>query len=439
MVHIYDVLGIGFGPGNLALAIGFEEMLPGLDVHFIEARATAQWQDGMMIHRANIQHHPSIDLVTPRNPRSRYTFINYLFENDLLFRHFNLSLEYPLRKDYNRYIDWAARQFAHLVEYGKKAVSIDLETIEGQRVYCVRTSTGDEYRCRILVVAPGRTLMVPAPFDTLQSDRVFHLNYYLHRIDSLVREQGVRRVAVIGASQSGVEILIDLASRFPKLEVVSYIRHFGYRLKDTSPFMEASVHPEYVEPFYRASYADKERINTDLRYLNYSSCDMDVLKELNLILYEQHIDGRNQLTVLNNHQIKAAGRDGDGVRITAEHVYQRTTDERTVDAVVLATGFRDLGPGPTQEKLPSLLKSLESQLQFDERGVLHVNFDYSVSARDGQAAIPPLFLNGLCEGSHGISDAGSFSLLSLRAQKLVTAIAAATGRPLFSENRETPR
>ena len=36
--------------------------------------------------------------------------------------------------------------------------------------------------------------------------------------------------------------------------------------------------------------------------------------------------------------------------------------------------------------------------------------------------MPALFLNGLCESSHGIGDAGSFSLLSLRAKTIAESL-----------------
>ncbi|EYF05462.1 lysine N(6)-hydroxylase/L-ornithine N(5)-oxygenase family protein [Chondromyces apiculatus] len=428
MSNEYDVIGIGFGPGNLALAIAMEEVLPGVKARFVEAKPAPDWQDGMMIHRANIQHHPAIDLVTPRNPRSRYTFINYLFENGLLFKHFNLGLEYPLRKDYARYIRWAASQFDSIVDYRQRVREISLiGSTPGSQGYLVTTEEGASYRGRILVLATGRTPYIPAPFEALGSDRVFHLNHYGHRIARLV-ERGATQIAVIGASQSAVEILLDLCHRFPSVEPVSYLRHFGFRLKDTSPFMEASVHPEHVAAFYEASSEDKERINDDLRYLNYSAADMDVLKDLYLTLYEHEIDARQRVTLLNNHVIQGASREGDRLRITAEGRYRRDRDERMVDAVILATGFRDFGPGPHQERLPPLLAPLERHFQLDARGVLHVNFDYSVSPRDPGGSLPPLFLNGLCEASHGISDAGSFSLLSLRSAKLAESIGRALGQ-----------
>ncbi|WP_224364183.1 lysine N(6)-hydroxylase/L-ornithine N(5)-oxygenase family protein [Hyalangium versicolor] len=428
MSEPYDLIGIGFGPGNIALAIALEEMLPGVKARFLEAKPTANWQEAMMLHRANIQHHPSVDLVTPRNPRSHYTFINYLFENDLLFKHFNLGLEYPLRKEYAKYVQWTARHFDHSVDYNQHVKEVSLVGSDlGPQGYRVKTAEGAEYQGRILVLATGRAPYAPAPFDKLLSERVFHLNDYLPRINRLV-EQGARRIAVIGASQSSVEILLDLCNRFPDVEPVCFIRHFSFRLKDTNPFMEASVHPEHVAPFYEASEEDKARINADLKYLNYSASDMDILKDFYLTLYEHELDGRKRVSLVNNHEITSAVQDGKSIRITSKHIYQHTQEERAVDAVVLATGFRDLGPGAHQERIPALLQPLERHLRMDARGVLHVNFDYSVNASERTGRIPPLFLNGLCEASHGVSDAGSFSLLSLRAGKLAQEIAQALDR-----------
>jgi L-ornithine N5-oxygenase len=266
---------------------------------------------------------------------------------------------------------------------------------------------------------------------------VFHLNDYRPQIDKLVA-QGARRIAVIGASQSAVEILLDLCGRHPQVQPVCYIRHFGFRLKDTNPFMEASVHPEHVAPFYEASEEHKARINTDLKYLNYSASDMDILKDLYLTLYEHSLDGEERVTLLNNQEIQGAVQDGEGIRITSQHIYRGNRDERTVDAVVLATGFRDLGVGPSQERLPPLLGSLERHFKLNEQGVLHVNFDYSVSASERTGRVPPLFLNGLCEASHGVSDAGSFSLLSLRAEKLARAISQCLHIPLAARPQERP-
>ena len=69
--EIIDVIGVGFGPANLALAIAFEELDIPLSIHFLDKRVGPGWQDGMLLDSSDIQNHPLRDLVTPRNPRSR--------------------------------------------------------------------------------------------------------------------------------------------------------------------------------------------------------------------------------------------------------------------------------------------------------------------------------------------------------------------------------
>lgn len=419
-----DIVGVGFGPSNIALAVCIEEMHPDLTACFVEAKPTAEWQPGMMVHRANIQNHPCRDFVTPRNPRSRYTFMNYLFENGLLLRHLNLAIEAPLRKEYARYISWVARHFAHQVVYGERVTGAEpMYDAERRPIgWRVRTSHGSEYLGRALVVAPGRTPYIPQVFHGLETPCIYHLNDYLPRTSELLERGGLDRIAVVGASQSAVEILLDVAKRASHAHITSYFRHFGFRLKDTSPFMEEAVFPEHIEPYYRATAAQKAEIDRDLRYMNYSAADMDVVKDLYLTLYEQDLDECPRIELRRNRDIFQAQMVGGRVRIGDREKYSGSEETRDFDAVILATGFRDIGPGEMQERIPPLLMPVADNMLLNEQGCIHVNFDYSLSPRDQRRDLPPVYLNGLCEGSHGISDAGSFSLLSLRSMRILEAI-----------------
>src|SRR5947208_15493697 len=98
-MKLFDVIGVGFGPANLSLAIALEERYESLSVRFLEAQVDPVWQGTMLIEGSDIQNHPARDLVTLRNPRSRYSFLNYLFENGRLEAHLNLPVEFPLRRD----------------------------------------------------------------------------------------------------------------------------------------------------------------------------------------------------------------------------------------------------------------------------------------------------------------------------------------------------
>ncbi|NUR39092.1 MAG: SidA/IucD/PvdA family monooxygenase [Streptomyces sp.] len=419
---VYDILGIGFGPANLALAIALEERNSPLTARFLEARPSPEWQPGMLLDGSDIQNHPSRDLVTLRNPRSRYSFLNYLHEQGRLLRHLNLPSEFPLRKEYAGYIRWAAGFFSHLVDCNQRAEGLQVVEENGERLYEVTTMSGQRYLGRTLVMGPGRTPYIPAPYDSLRGERVFHLTQYLPKLASLTASGQPSSVAVIGGSQSAVELALDLGRRFPRARVTTYTRSHSLRQKDTSPFSEEGYFPEFTDYYFRASRDGKKALDAFMHPTNYSSADIDVLRELYLEIYEQELDGDQRLFVRGNLEaVSVAEADG---RVNIDFL-ERNTGETVTDSVdfaVLATGFRNMGPGAHEELCPPLMAGLAGLFAKEADGRLEVGVDYALKAvADGT---PPLFLNGLCESSHGIGDAGSFSLLSLRAATLTDSLSA---------------
>jgi L-ornithine N5-oxygenase len=407
-----DLLGVGFGPANLSLAIALQEDSPLTTTFFLEAERDPVWQGGMLLDGSNMQNHPCRDLVTLRNPRSRYSFLNYLFEQGRLIEHLNLPMEFPLRKEYAQYIQWATNQFRTQVEFGAQVIEIAIAEVDGTPGYVVTCSDGSCHRGRALVLGTGRTPFVPSPFDKLDSPRVCHLTRYLPTVRQLTQAPPAS-VAVIGGSQSAVEIVLDLASRFPQARIVNYVRKYGLRLKDTSPFSEEGFFPAFTDYYFKATRSDKDALDAYMRLTNYSSSDADVLNKLYALIYEQRLDGEQRVFVHRNSEVRTAGVDDSGVWFEVEEVHTKDVVVDHADLVVLATGFRDLGPHPHQEPYPALLGGVIDRFQFDADGYLVVEADYCL--RPHSDSTPPLFLNGLCESSHGIGDAGSFSLLSLRA------------------------
>ncbi|MDT7846967.1 lysine N(6)-hydroxylase/L-ornithine N(5)-oxygenase family protein [Streptomyces justiciae] len=419
---VYDILGIGFGPANLALAIALEERNSPLTARFLEARPSPEWQPGMLLDGSDIQNHPSRDLVTLRNPRSRYSFLNYLHEQGRLLRHLNLPSEFPLRKEYAGYIRWAAGFFSHLVDCNQRAEGLEVVEENGERLYEVTTMSGRRYLGRTLVMGPGRTPYIPAPYDTLRGDRVFHLTQYLPKLASLTASGEPASVAVIGGSQSAVELALDLGRRFPRTRVTTYTRSHSLRQKDTSPFSEEGYFPEFTDYYFRASRDGKKALDAYMHPTNYSSADIDVLRELYLEIYEQELDGDQRLFVRGNLEAVSVAEAGGRVDIDFRERNTGETVTDSVDFAVLATGFRNMGPGAHEELCPPLMAGLASRFAKESDGRLEVSGDYALKpVVDGT---PPLFLNGLCESSHGIGDAGSFSLLSLRAATLTDSLSA---------------
>jgi L-ornithine N5-monooxygenase len=424
VIRRHDVLGIGFGPANLALAIVIDEEGYDLDVRFLEARPGPSWQSAMMLDGSDIQNHPVRDLVSLRNPRSRYSFINYLFENERLIEHLNVPVEFPLRKEYAQYTTWVAGHFSRFVDYGVQVTGVGIgRDVEGIPVYTVTTSAGETLHARSLVIGTGRSPYIPEPFDVVDSPRVFHLTKYLPALRSL-EELGVigpgggapEAVAVIGGSQSAVELVLDLARRFPRTRVTMLVRSLTLRQKDTSPFSEEGYFPGFTDYYYRAPRERKRDIDAFMRLTNYSSADADVLRELYRLIYEQRLDGDQKVFVSGSRQVRGIEITDEGVDLRIEELNTGQAEQHRADFVVLATGFRDIGPAAHQERVPALMRGIADDFVFDSHGYLSVGQSYEVQPQNAET--PALFLNGLCESSHGIGDAGSFSLLSLRAKAI---------------------
>lgn len=422
--ELYDVIGIGFGPANIALAIAMEESQFNGRCLFLERHAKTQWQPQMLLSGSDIQNNPCRDLVTPRNPRSRYTFINFLFEHNRLFEHLNLGLEFPLRREFAQYVQWVASFFSHQVAYGRSVKKLTLITHNNEKYYRIETDNNAVYFARSVVVAPGRTPMIPTVFEKAHPWHVFHLTRYLTSLEQLNAKKPLTRIAVVGGSQSAVEIILHLRQHYPDAEIINIQRGYGFRLKDTSPFSDHVYFPEFVDYYFNASESGKKRLNQQLHFTNYSAADKDVIHQLYVSMYEDKLQGKTPVKIWSCQEILHYSEDDNHCQLHIREV--NTGEEQTlvnIDGIVLATGFRNFGNGENDELCPPLLTDLYPLLaKNNDGGFLKLERDYRLTAANAHEQLPPLFLNGLCESSHGYGDAGSFSLLSLRSQDILQSL-----------------
>jgi len=408
---IYDVIGIGFGPSNISLAIAMEECGYQGSSIFLERNKNVLWQEGMLLDGSDIQNNPLRDLVTPVNPRSKYTFTNYLYETGNFFHYLNLGLHYPLRKDYFRYVKWVAEHFKN-VRYDVNVTHACLRR-DGDTLIWSLVANGQEYRARTIVLGVGRSLNVPQEFE--ESDNVVHLSRFLPAIEKLPTSAPI---VVLGASQSAVEILLHLLGKgFER--IYSVHRSFSFRLKDTSPFSDEVYFPEFVDYYHALPPEKRALMDWQVRPTNYSSADGDILHQLYLRLYELKQDGRQPLRILRNHRV-AHVRNGSPITLALEEIYTGVSERLEADLVVLATGYVDFGRDG-KKGMSSLLKEVSSAFRWSSN-CLEVGRDYRVAYSDECQHFPALYLNGLCEATHGMGDAGSFSLVSVRARDILRGI-----------------
>lgn len=427
-MDVLDVLGVGFGPSNIALAIALEESGDFESWHFLEQALTPIWQSEMLFEisldtYSNIQNIPYRDLVSPRNPRSKYSFLNYLVENGLMFQHLNMDMLMPLRPDYARYIQWVAEAFSDRVTCGQRVESITPDD-EGDH-YIVRTTEGQQFRARHVVIGTGRSPYVPEQFREVANGRVLHQSRYQSAGAPLLSSlpQGAR-VAVIGSSQSAGEILLHLSKTYPHLMIDSIMRRYAFPLKDTSPFMSEAFFPEFTEMYYRSSDEVRRRIDVDIARTNYGAADMDVLEELYRQMYYDKLHGKEQIRLLRLTDVQSVVEDGESVVIELHDIGRDEMLLHRYDAVVLATGFSNIGPGSQDTASIPLLESLRPWLASNS-GPSHVKVDrgYAVEfAHQPVTTSGTVILNGLCERSHGIGDGGSLSLTAIRSADILSRI-----------------
>lgn len=410
----HDIIGIGFGPSNIALAIALEEMNYQGKALFLESNPSSLWQHGMLLDGSDIQNNPLRDLITPVNPRSKYTFVNYLHQSGRFWRYLNLGTHYPLRKDFFRYVAWVAEQMRN-VRYGTNILHVDVEPRHGHPVWRLVDSSGNEYFARQLVVGIGRKPNVPKIPGLELSDKIVHLTQYLPAVEKL--PPGAK-VAVLGGSQSAVEIMLDLMGRQVG-SIIGIHRSFSYRLKDTSSFSDEVYFPEFIDYYHGLPPEKRALLDDQVRPTNYSSADGDVISQLYLRMYEDEVDEKSRAVIFRNHAIEKVTRERDLV-LSLRDIYTGATELVHADLLVLATGFLDIGRNG-RDGLPSLLTEVAPHFSWTG-GYLDVERDYRVRFSSKSGPMPDLYLNGLCESSHGLGDAGSFSLVSFRARDILTGI-----------------
>jgi L-ornithine N5-oxygenase len=137
--ELHDLICVGFGPASLAIGVALHDALDGTDpslvdvpglqsrspkVAFLEKQSQFAWHAGMLLPGAKMQITFMKDMATMRNPRSEFTFINYLHQKDRLVEFANLNTFLPARVEYEDYMKWCASWFEDVVAYSQEVVKI---------------------------------------------------------------------------------------------------------------------------------------------------------------------------------------------------------------------------------------------------------------------------------------------------------------------------
>ena len=410
---VHDLIGIGFGPSNLALAIALEErgQVQGpLDALFLDKQLDYRWHGNTLVTQSELQISFLKDLVTLRNPTSPYSFVNYLKHHGRLVDFINLGTFYPCRMEFNDYLRWVASHFQGQSRYGEDVLAIE-PVLHNQQVEALRVISRDAQgqeqvrTTRSVVVSAGGTPRIPETFQALKDDpRVFHHCQYLARMAEQPCVAGQpMKIAIIGGGQSAAEAFIDLNDSFPSVQVDMIIRGSALKPADDSPFVNEVFSPEFTDLVFQQASSERERLVNEYHNTNYSVVDIDLIERIYGIFYRQKVSGVARHAFRTLTTVEQATASAQGVELVLRN---NATGERSVqhyDAVVLATGYE-------RQMHRQLLAPLQEYL-----GEFEVDRNYRVLTDERCKA--GIYMQGFSQASHGLSDT-LLSILPIRAEEI---------------------
>ncbi len=407
-----DVLGVGFGPSNLALGIALAEHPSGLTARFVDAQDKFGWHRGMLIPGTRMQVAFLKDLATMRNPKSDFTFVNYLTERGRLADFINQQTFFPTREEFHDYLDWAQQALGADVSYCSRMVGIQAAPDGFEvRLHGPSGSSPDRLmHARALVLGCGTFPAMPSGISP--TARQWHSSELLNRLEALERRP--MRMAVVGAGQSAAEAVAYLHSRYPDAEVHAIFARYGYSPADDSPYANRSFDPAAVDDFYTASVEVREQLVDYHRDTNYAAVDSLLIADLYDREYRERVSGKRRLWMHNASKIAAVDEAAERVRLAVTHLPTSSTELIDCDLVVYATGYRPLD-------VRAFLGPLASSYEFDSDGKPMVERDYRLKAQAG--APGDIYLNGSVEHTHGLSSS-LLSNVAVRAGEIVDSLVA---------------
>lgn len=250
----HELICVGFGPSAISLGIALKESSPTTDVVFLEEQPKSLWQP-----LSDLPGHTHMgsnflnDLITLQNPRSRFTFIQFLHSRKLLVDFTNLGLMQPSRDIFGDYLSWCASHFESEARYGSQITSIEpvfsnKRKVGRWNVTARNQETGQRtlYTAKRLIVSVEQRPELPSVLlKPSLGQAVVHASRCMNRVADLTRPEAPPvRIAIFGQTQEAAELFMDLYDIRSDREVFWFVEGQSLDAGITSPLYAQSPIPQ---------------------------------------------------------------------------------------------------------------------------------------------------------------------------------------------------
>ncbi|WP_099238347.1 lysine N(6)-hydroxylase/L-ornithine N(5)-oxygenase family protein [Synechococcus sp. BDU 130192] len=370
--QVYDLLGIGIGPFNLSLA-ALLDPISEVNAVFLERKLQFDWHSGLLLEAATIQVPFMADLVTMADPRSRFTFLNYLREHSRLYNFYFLEEFKIYRREYNHYCQWVSEQLGDTCQFGKNVEAIAWNEA-GYFTVTVRdyeTNNAITYHAKHLAIGVGSTASIPDCLKKLgKQDNIFHSSEFLHRKEQW---QNAKSVTVIGSGQSAGETFYELLNTQVECgyHLEWHTRSPGFFPMEYSKLGLEYFSPDYIEYFYNLPIEKRDEIRSGQNLL-YKGMAAELIAQIYNRFYELTIGGTElDVKLCSSLEVKEAEVTENGYRLGYRQVQQNHYFEHNTDCIVLATGYK--------HRVPEFIEPIRDLIEWDYKDRFCIDFNYRIT------------------------------------------------------------
>lgn len=417
MENHFDLVGVGIGPFHLSLAALMQKAQDKKTL-FFDQKPAFHWHSELMFADADMQTSYLKDLVTPADPTSPYSFLNYLVDQGLFYAFMNTNRKVVTRHEFEHYCQWVSEHLGDSLKFNSSIESVNFE-----KDRFVITAQEGVYTSTNLSIATGHQPRIPECAKNFIGPTVFHAK------SPALKDLDLRgkRVLVIGGGQTGVEVFMNaIQDRWGRVKNIRLIsRRQNLEPLDESPFTNEYFGPSYVDEFFKLSQELKEPIvmaqklasdgNTpeylhrlynhlyQLKHVHHDDLDFKILP------YRNFVD----LTVTET-----------GLMATLLNNFQHAHEKIEADIIILSTGFTI--------DIPRIFDPLKELINMDNLGrfIVKRNFDLDWKGPVNNK----IYALNFSRHRHGISEPQT-SLMAWRSATIINDLAQ---KEIYKTNHAVP-